>query len=75
MNRAIRVFQDFAGASFKEALQAATTNPGKLLRRDGICTAIAPGQPANLVIFHEEFSTLHVEKVFLQGEPVYSMAN
>jgi N-acetylglucosamine-6-phosphate deacetylase len=72
MNRAISVFQSFANTSLQEALQAATTNPGKLLRHDGICTEIAPGQPANIVTFHAEADALRVETVLLRGEQVYT---
>lgn len=71
MNRAIHVFQNFASASLEEALEAATANPGKLLRHSGICTEIAPGQPANLVTFCTEATALRVETVLLQGEYVY----
>lgn len=75
MNRAISVFQNFAGASLEESLQAATTNPGKLLHRTGICTGIAPGQPANLVLCRMESSLLHIETVFLRGKPVIQLSS
>ncbi len=72
MNRAINIFQKFAGTSLQEALQAATTNPGKLLRRCAICTEIAPGQPANLVTFRADAKALRVETVLVRGEQVYT---
>lgn len=72
MNRAVCVYQDFAGASLEEALQAASGNPGRVLRRENICTDLAPGQPANLVLFRMASDALQIETVFLDGEPVYS---
>ena len=72
MNRAVTVFENFAGVSLSEALQAATANPGRLLRRDGICTDLAPAQPANLVTFRPQVSALRIETVLLQGEQVYA---
>jgi N-acetylglucosamine-6-phosphate deacetylase len=72
MNRAVTVFENFAGVSLGDALQAATANPGRLLRREGICTDLAPAQPANLVTFRAEASALRMETVLLRGEPVYA---
>jgi len=74
MNRAVTVFEKFAGVSLGDALQAATANPGRLLRRDGICTDLVPGQPANLVTFRAETDALRVETVLLRGEQVYASA-
>jgi N-acetylglucosamine-6-phosphate deacetylase len=74
MNRAVTVFEKFAGVSLCDALQAATANPGKLLRRDGICTDLVPGQPANLVTFRAEADALRIETVLLRGEQVYASA-
>jgi N-acetylglucosamine-6-phosphate deacetylase len=75
MNRAVTVFAKFAGVSLGEALQAATTNPGRLLGREGICTEIAPGQPANLVTFYPEELALRIESVLLGGEEVCGAIN
>ena len=72
MNRAVMVFAKFAGAALSEALQAAATNPGKLLRRDGICTDLVAGQPANLALFRTEPDALRVGTVLLRGEQVYA---
>lgn len=72
MNRAIRVFQDFAGISLEEALRAATANPGNLVRRCEACTEIAPGQPANVTLFRPEQDALQIEAVLLRGEQIYS---
>jgi N-acetylglucosamine-6-phosphate deacetylase len=71
MNRGVTVFQEFARVSLSDALQAATTNPGGLLRREGICTDLVPGQPANLVTFRAETNALRIENVLLRGEQVY----
>ena len=72
MNRAVTVFENFAVVSLGQALQAATANPGRLLRREGICTELAPGQPANLVTFRPEASALRIETVLLREEQVYA---
>lgn len=74
MNRAVTIFEKFAGVTLGEAIQAATANPAGLLRRDGICAELAPGQPANLVTFRPEADALRVERVLLHGEPVYAAA-
>jgi len=42
MNRAVTVFEKFAGVPLGDALQAATANPGRLLHHDGVCTDLAP---------------------------------
>ncbi|HEV2350594.1 MAG TPA: amidohydrolase family protein [Terriglobia bacterium] len=71
MNRAIRVFQEFAGASLAEALRAATTNPARLLGRDAACARLEPGEPANLVVFRSAPDALSIESVFLRGRQVF----
>lgn len=72
MDRAVTIFQNFAGLSLRDALRAASTNPGRLLQRGNICTEIAPGQPANLLTFRIEKNSLRVQTVLLRGEPVYA---
>lgn len=74
MNRAVAVFERLAQATLAEALQAASTNPARLLRREGITTEIEPGQPANLVIFRPEPEALRIEAVFFMGDRVYPSA-
>jgi N-acetylglucosamine-6-phosphate deacetylase len=74
MNRAVAVFQRYAGISLSDALAAATVNPGRLLDRSVICTELAPGQVANLVTFGVESESLRVERVLLGGEQVYPTA-
>jgi N-acetylglucosamine-6-phosphate deacetylase len=74
MNRAIPNFRKLASTSLQEALQAATTNPARLLRHDRVCVKLEPGQPANLVVFRVETHSLHIETVLLRGEQVYAEA-
>jgi N-acetylglucosamine-6-phosphate deacetylase len=73
MNRAVVVFAKFRRADLPEALQAAATNPGRLLRRNGVCTDLVTGQWANLVLFRGEPDDLRVETVLLRGEQVYAL--
>lgn len=72
MDRAVAVFAQCAGASLAESIQAATTNPGRLIRREAVCTDLLVGQWANLVLFRPELDTLHVETVLIRGEAVYT---
>lgn len=72
MNRAVTVFQSLGDISLCDALKAASTNPGRLLRRGGICTEIVPGQVANLVTFRPDTNSVRVEGVLLHGEQVYA---
>jgi N-acetylglucosamine-6-phosphate deacetylase len=72
MSRAIKVFMDFAQLSLRAALEAATTNPAELIQRDGICSRIAEGQPANLVCFRLEQHGLTIETVISKGKLVYN---
>ena len=51
MNRGVAVFIKFSQCTLASAIQAATANPAHLLRRRTICSQVAVGQPANLVIF------------------------
>ena len=70
MNRAVSVFMQFAQVSPAEALQAATTNPARLLSRPGICSVIAAGEPANLMLYRIRSDSLQVEQVILNGVDV-----
>jgi N-acetylglucosamine-6-phosphate deacetylase len=72
MNRAITVFMDFAQVSLSVALEAATSNPAELIQRAGICSAIAEGQPANLVWFRFEQHGLEIETAIFRGKQVYT---
>jgi len=75
MNRAVTVFSQFAGVSLRAALRAATANPARLLRHPGVCERIAPGQPANLVLFTPGPDRLEIREVYLAGTRVFSSAD
>ena len=72
MNRAVRVFMDYAQVTLGQAIRAATANPARLLRRFETCSEVAEGQPANLTIFRLGGERLAIEKVILGGETVYA---
>jgi N-acetylglucosamine-6-phosphate deacetylase len=72
MNRGVAIFVQFAQVTLASAIQAATANPANLLRRQTICSHLAGGQPANLVLFRQDPEALRVEAVFLRGRRVYS---
>jgi N-acetylglucosamine-6-phosphate deacetylase len=72
MNRAVSVFAEFAQTSLQQAVRAATRNPGTLLGRDDVCTQLAEGQIANLVLFKPRKESLDIKAVVLQGEVVYA---
>lgn len=71
MNRAVSVFQRFAEIPLEDAIRAATTSPAALLRRRELCSEIAEGQPASLVLYRPESEKLRIEAVVLKGRPVY----
>ncbi len=68
LNRAVSVFQEFGRVSLAEAIAAVTRNPARLLGDSAICSKIAVGQPANIVLFRQHPEKLHVESVLLSGE-------
>jgi N-acetylglucosamine-6-phosphate deacetylase len=72
MNLAVTVFSRFAGVSLTRALRAATTNPARLLKHPRVCERIAPGQPANLILFTPGLDRLEIREVFLAGTRVFS---
>ncbi len=72
MNRGLAVFIKFSQCGLAQAIQAATANPAKLLGRGGVCSHLAPGQPANLVLFRQETDTLKIDHVISKGRHVYS---
>jgi len=72
MNRAVSVFMRLAGAGLDEAIAAATYNPARLLRRPGLCAALVPGQPANIMRFRPAEEGLKIEAVYLAGEEVWA---
>jgi len=71
MNRGVAVFIKFCECTLASAIQAATANPARLLRRSAVCSQVAAGQPANLVLFRQEPETLKVESVISRGRCVY----
>jgi N-acetylglucosamine-6-phosphate deacetylase len=72
MDRAVSVFMEYAQVPLEQALRAATSNPGSLLGRDGVCTRLAEGQIANLVLFNARKENLDIKAVILKGEVVYA---
>ncbi|TAM83096.1 MAG: N-acetylglucosamine-6-phosphate deacetylase [Acidobacteria bacterium] len=74
MDRAVKVFMDYAEVNLGQAIQAATANPSRLLGRYETCGEVKEGQPANLVIFRVGGDKLEVEKTVLDGEVVYERA-
>jgi N-acetylglucosamine-6-phosphate deacetylase len=74
MNRAVKVFMDYAGVTLREAIQAATANPARLLGRWETCGELKAGQPANLMLFREGGYRLEIEKTIVAGEKVYASA-
>jgi N-acetylglucosamine-6-phosphate deacetylase len=72
MNRGIAVFIQFAQTTLASGIQAATVNPANMLRRSTICSQVAAGQPANLVLFRQEPEALKIETVILRGRRVYA---
>jgi N-acetylglucosamine-6-phosphate deacetylase len=71
MNRGVVVFMKYSQHPLASAIQVATANPANLLRRPTLCSQVAAGQPANLVLFRQEPDTLKVESVISRGRCVY----
>jgi N-acetylglucosamine-6-phosphate deacetylase len=72
MAGAVSNFKEMTGCTLADALHAATTFPARYLDRPGVCAAIEPGQPANLVQFRIAEGRLVVERTILAGECVFS---
>jgi N-acetylglucosamine-6-phosphate deacetylase len=72
MNRAVSVFSRFTGAPLRQALQAATATPARVLPQGTVCSELAAGQLANLVVFLPQPEALQIEAVYLCGEQVVS---
>jgi N-acetylglucosamine-6-phosphate deacetylase len=71
LDRAVRNFMDLAGASLRQAVQAASTVPARFLDHPSACRQVVNGQPANLVLFHEDAAGLRIEETLLHGETRY----
>jgi len=70
MNRAVSVFMQFAQVPLHDAIEAAAVNPAHLLRRSGICSRVANGEPANLVLFRPKSDALQIESIVFRGKNV-----
>lgn len=71
MNRSVAVFMEFAQVPLRHAIWAATRNPAQLIRRGRICSRVAEGEPANLVLFGYEKQALQILAVIFRGQTVY----
>jgi N-acetylglucosamine-6-phosphate deacetylase len=74
MNRAVAVFLQYAQVTLASAIQAATLIPANLLQRTTICSHVAAGQPANLVLFRQQPEALKIETVILRGQCIYQVS-
>jgi N-acetylglucosamine-6-phosphate deacetylase len=63
-----------AGVSLAEALPLCTSNPARLLGLPGEYATLAPGAPANLVLFDHRSGEprLHIRTTIREGVTVYS---
>jgi N-acetylglucosamine-6-phosphate deacetylase len=75
MATAVANFRKITQCSLHQAVQAATAIPAAFLGIPGLCHAIKPGQPANLVLFHLRDDRPLVEKTLLAGEPVFDRSS
>jgi N-acetylglucosamine-6-phosphate deacetylase len=71
MNRAARVFMEFAQVPLHDAIEAAAVNPANLVRRIGVCSHVAEGEPANLILFRLGKNALEIDTVIFRGSNVY----
>jgi N-acetylglucosamine-6-phosphate deacetylase len=72
MDRVVSMFMQMTEAGLAAAIRAATANPARLLGRPGICPAITPARPANLVRFVLRDGAMKVESVYSAGKEVYA---
>jgi N-acetylglucosamine-6-phosphate deacetylase len=70
MNRVVSVIREFGRVSLEDAIMAATRNPARLLGDAAICSDLAVGQPANLILFRPEPDRLVIESVTMA--PVFA---
>ena len=71
LDRAVLELKKAADISLYEALDTASRNPARLLRRDDVCRSLDAGQPANLVVFQPSRHGLKILKTYLRGEQVW----
>lgn len=66
LDRAVRNFAEFSGASLPEAVALATRNPARMIGLDAEIGALAPGRPADIAVLSPKHE---VVETFLRGEP------
>jgi N-acetylglucosamine-6-phosphate deacetylase len=66
MNRAVANLVRMGGASLRDAIQTATTNPAKLLGLEGRQRGLHAGERGDVVVFRDT-PELHIEAVYLDG--------
>jgi N-acetylglucosamine-6-phosphate deacetylase len=69
MNRAIRNFMEFTGASVVEAVRCASLNPARSIRMDRSIGSLQKGKFANIAVLDRKFN---VTKTFIRGKLVYN---
>ena len=72
MNGVVAGFMKMAGVGVEDAVRAASVNPARILGVPQACTAVEPGQPANLVAFRVTSGAVEVRAVWAAGEEVYA---
>lgn len=72
MNDAIWRFAKATGVSIEDAIGCVTRVPARLLGRYPLCSAVEPGQPANLVSWRATDTGVEVKQVMVAGDIVYS---
>ncbi len=71
LDRAVAQLAKDAEIPLHEALEAASRNPARVLApRYAVCTAIEPGQPANLVVYWPGRHRLEILETYVRGVPV-----
>ena len=71
MDRAVANFRQATGCTLAEALCAATTNPRTALGCRAPAAGIAPGQPADLILFEADEDSVRVCETILDGKNVW----
>ena len=72
MNGVLAGFLRMTGVSMADAIRAGASNPARLINRPEACSAVEPGQPANLVTFRIEEGACQVRTLISDGEEVYA---
>lgn len=68
MNRAIEKYQSLGGISLATAIQAASTNPARLLgAKYAVCRGLEAGSLANLAIWNLDNGKLRITAVYIGG--------